>query len=418
MHPLRSTYRTYVQKVYKSQFIEILKNNLNRIYEMMKILRHKILSLILVLLIALPLLSVPHVAASNCDKTSTGNIPLTDMGNNLYQGKKGGLYPDGNTLPADVQQADIVIAKQIQPLNKEGNPDPENGKIIFLSIGNMITSMEFQAFKGVAGSDPLKNPKVIVVNGAMEGVAASGVATNETRLYWTGIQGILNDSDLSPQQVQVVWLKDNNQAQRFFPGDAENLEQDLLTGVQNLKREYVNLKIVYVSSSEYDGYDVTRDIPEPYAYETGFGVKWLIEAQLNGDPALNYDPAKGPVKAPLLRWGPYLWADGTNQRKGDNLSWQCSDFDDTGTNPSDTGQAKVAQLLLNFLQRDPAARTWYLSDKAQSSTVAQLVFTQPFPTELIAIPAVAIVVTAVLLVRFVKNRREADEKPEQLSDSE
>ncbi len=386
---------------------------------MMKILRLKILSLILlVLLVALPLLSVPHVAAADCDKTSIGNTPLTELGNNLYQGKKGGLYPDGNTRPTNVVQADMEIAKQIQPLNKEGDPDSENGKIVFLSIGNMITSMEFQAFRRIAGSDPLKNPKVTVVNGAMEGVAASGVATRETDLYWKGIQGILNNSDLSPQQVQVVWLKDNNQAQRFFPGNAENLEQDLKIGVQNLKREYVNLKIVYVSSSGYDGYDVTRDIPEPYAYETGFGVKWLIEAQLNGDPELNHDPSKGPVKAPLLRWGPYLWADGTNQRKVDNLSWQCSDFDDTGTNPSDTGQGKVAQLLLNFLQRDPVARTWYLSDKAQSSTIEQLVFTQPFPTELIAVPAVAIIVTAVLLVRFVKNRREADKEPEQPSDLE
>lgn len=387
---------------------------------MMKILRLKILSLVLlVLLVALPLLSVPHVAAADCDKTSIGNTPLTELGNNLYQGKKGGLYPDGNNaLPTNVVQADMEIAKQIQPLNKEGDPDSENGKIVFLSIGNMITSMEFQAFRRIAGSDPLKNPKVTVVNGAMEGVAASGVATRETDLYWKGIQGILNDSDLSPQQVQVVWLKDNNQAQRFFPGTAENLEQDLKMGVQNLKREYVNLKIVYVSSSVYDGYDVTRDIPEPYAYETGFGVKWLIEAQLNGDPEVNYDLSKGPVKAPLLRWGPYLWADGTNQRKVDNLSWQCSDFDDTGTNPSDTGQAKVAQLLLNFLQRDPVARTWYLSEKAQSSTIEQLVFTQPFPTELIAVPVVAILVTAVLLVRFVKNRREANEEPEQLSNLE
>ncbi|MCL4437050.1 MAG: hypothetical protein M1503_06470 [Thaumarchaeota archaeon] len=385
---------------------------------MMKIIRLKILSPILVLLIAMPLLSVPHIAASDCDKTSTGNTPLTEMGNNLYQGKKGGLYPDGNTLPANVQQIDLAIANEIQPLNKEGKPDSENGKIVFLSIGNMITSMEFQVFKRVADPDPLKNPKVTVINGAMEGVAASGIATRETDLYWKGIRGILNGSDLTPQQVQVVWLKDNNQAQRFFPGDAENLEQDLKIGVQNLKQEYVNLKIVYLSSSSYDGYDVTRDIPEPYAYETGFGVKWLIESQLNGDPELNYDPSKGPVKAPLLRWGPYLWADGTNQRKVDNLSWQCSDFDDTGTNPSDTGQAKVSKLLLNFLQRDPVARTWYLSDKAQSSTVEQLVFTQPFPIELIAVPAVAIIVVAALLVRFIRKRGETDEEPRRPDDSE
>jgi len=122
---------------------------------MMKILRLKILSLILlVLLVALPLLSVPHAAAADCSKTSTGNTPLTELGSNLYQGKKGGLYPDGNNaLPTNVVQTGKEIAKQIQPLNKEGNPDSENGKIVFLSIGNMITSMEFQAFNRIAGSD-------------------------------------------------------------------------------------------------------------------------------------------------------------------------------------------------------------------------------------------------------------------------
>ncbi len=384
---------------------------------MMKTRRPKTLSLTLIitLLTILPL-ATPHVSAADCSKTSANRTPLTELGDNLYQGKKGGLYPEGNTLPLKVQETDMEIVKRIQPLNKEGNPDPENGRIVFLSIGNMITSIEFQAFKRMADSDRSKNPKVTIINGAMEGVAASGVATRETDLYWKGIRGILNGSDLSPQQVQVVWFKDNNQAQRFFPNNAESLERDLRIGVQILKEQFVNLQIIYLSSSVYDGYDVTRNIPEPYAYETGFAAKWLIESQLSGDPDLNYDSSKGPVKAPLLRWGPYLWADGTNPRKGDNLIWQCSDFDDTGTNPSDTGQAKVAKLLLNFLQRDLVARAWYISEKAQSSTVEPLVFTQPFPTELIAIPAVAFTLLAVLVARFVKRRRGTVEEQEQPSD--
>jgi hypothetical protein len=38
-------------------------------------------------------------------------------------------------------------------------------------------------------------------------------------------------------------------------------------------------------------------------------VRWLIRDQIDGRPDLNPDPGKGPVKAPVLLWGPYLWAD-------------------------------------------------------------------------------------------------------------
>jgi hypothetical protein len=82
--------------------------------------------------------------------------------------------------------------------------------------------------------------------------------------------------------------------------------------------------------------------PEPYAYEGAFVVRWLIQGQLKGDPSLNYDPAKGPVKAPLLLWGPYLWADGTTPRKRDGLIYAARDFDVDGTHPSESGRQKVA----------------------------------------------------------------------------
>src|SRR5437016_676759 len=36
-----------------------------------------------------------RVAASDCGNTSTGLVPLTELGSGYYQGKQGGLYPDG-----------------------------------------------------------------------------------------------------------------------------------------------------------------------------------------------------------------------------------------------------------------------------------------------------------------------------------
>jgi hypothetical protein len=89
-------------------------------------------------------------------------------------------------------------------------------------------------------------------------------------------------------------------------------------------------------------------------------VRWLIQEQIKGDASLNDDPAKGPVRAPVLLWGPYLWADGTTPRRTDGLIYEAKDMMIDGTHPSDSGRRKVAVLLLKFFQSDPLASKWYL----------------------------------------------------------
>ena len=71
-----------------------------------------------------------------------------------------------------------------------------------------------------------------------------------------------------------------------------------------------------------------------------------IEQQINGDPELNYDPSRGPVKVPWISWGPYLWADGETPRS-DGWLWRCSDFQDDGTHPSFLGAVKVGGQVAN-----------------------------------------------------------------------
>jgi hypothetical protein len=104
--------------------------------------------------------------------------------------------------------------------------------------------------------------------------------------------------------------------------------------------------------------------PEPYAYESGFAVRWLIERQIAGDSTL---ASEGPrAAAPWLAWGPYLWANGLTPR-GDGLIWERSDFVNDGTHPSESGRRKVAEMLLAFFHNDPLARQWYLRAGAVSS---------------------------------------------------
>src|SRR5205814_1768471 len=124
------------------------------------------------------------------------------------------------------------------------------------------------------------------------------------------------------------------------------LEADTLALLHNARAVFPNLRIAYLGSRIYGGYASTPLNPEPYAYEGAFSVRRLIQRQISGDPEL------AEAKAPLLLWGPYLWADGTNGRKIDKLVWERSDVGPDGTHPSDTGREKVANLLLAFFSGD------------------------------------------------------------------
>jgi hypothetical protein len=126
------------------------------------------------------------------------------------------------------------------------------------------------------------------------------------------------------------------------------------------------VKLTYLSSRTYGGWAKTlpgRAAPgnsEPFSYESGFAVKWLIEQQLQGDPVLNYDPAKGEVKAPWLSWAAYLWANGTMPR-GDGFRFDYDDFrENDRMHESPAGMRKVGNLLLRFFKTDPTTQAWFL----------------------------------------------------------
>ena len=52
-------------------------------------------------------------------------------------------------------------------------------------------------------------------------------------------------------------------------------------------------------------------------------------------------------------------------RQSDGLVWKRKDLAADETHPStNNGTVKVGQMLLNFFQSDPLARTWHLSANA------------------------------------------------------
>ena len=291
----------------------------------------------------------------------TGHLtPLTELGAARYKGEDGGLYGSGrNEPPVAHREAALREAAKIQPLDADGKPT-KDGKVVLLSVGMSNTTQAFSRFKQLADPDPTKSPQLVIVDGAQGGQTGMRWADVKTPL-WAEVDSRLQRAGVSAKQVQVVWMKQAEAGPANlgeFPRHALVLKTNLVASLHNLKAKFPNLRVAYLSSRTYGGYATTQLNPEPFAFETAFAPRWLIQDQIAGRPELNFDPARGPVKSPLLLWGPYLWADGETPRQADGFRYRKEDFGTDGTHPTDAGRQKVAGLLLKFFLSDPTAQ-WF-----------------------------------------------------------
>jgi hypothetical protein len=308
--------------------------------------------------------------------------PLNDLGSGLYLNQfPGGLYLGGsNNVPAAQAAEGLSRAAAIRPLNTLGQPDP-NGKYVLISIGMSNTTQEFCSqssskpcdswtFMGQAAADPSVNhSSLAIVNGAQGGKSASYWDSPNDPDYNRIVTDWLTPNGLSEKQVQAAWVKVANPSPTTsLPSansDAYLLVQQMGNISRSLKVRYPNLQQVFFSSRIYAGYATSLLNPEPYAYESGLAVKWLIEAQINQMNGGPIDPRAGDLNytngvAPWLSWGPYLWANGLNPRS-DGLIWQQTDFQSDGTHPSQSGEQKVGSMLLNFMLTSEFTQEWFPS---------------------------------------------------------
>ena len=306
-------------------------------------------------------------------RETTGMVPLTELVDGTYKGQTGGLYGNArNAPPAPHQAAARSALSGIRPLDASGRPS-RDGRIVLISLGMSNTTQEFSQFKKIADADPNKSPKVVIVDCAQGGQAAAQWAYPEKYVRtdrktgrqrpspWVVMDERIKKAGVTAGQVQLVWIKQAEMGPARlgeFPKHAEVLQDNIAVILRRLKETFPNLGIAYLSSRIYAGYAGTPLNPEPYAYESAFSVRWLIAEQMKGKPQLNYDPEKGDVKAPLLLWGPYLWADGTKPRT-DGLIWRRDDLAGDGTHPSPSGRQKVAEMLLRFFTTDANAKDWF-----------------------------------------------------------
>lgn len=295
--------------------------------------------------------------AADCTRSSVGFVPLNDLGAGTYQGMTGGLYPGGsNVRPGGHTDLGTTLAQMAVPRNAAGLPDPVGGKLVFLSIGMSNTRNESNALASRIAADPVRDSRVVFVNGAQGGMDAEKTKTI-TSPYWSYVDQQVAAAGATALQVQAVWLKQAIAGiNKAFPADALQLQADLRAIVQILRQKFPNLNLVYLSSRIYAGYATTSLNPEPYAYQSGFAVKWLIESQIDGTYSRD-DPLNG-IATPWLSWAAYLWADGSVPRS-DGLAYACGDFNSDGTHPNTVGSAKVADQLMSWLHSDPTTKIWY-----------------------------------------------------------
>ena len=138
---------------------------------------------------------------------------------------------------------------------------------------------------GQAAADPSVNHTTLaIVNGARGGQDAQAWDATTDANYDTVRLNRLGPLGLTERQVQIVWVKQADAGpQDSLPSaqsDAYQLESRLGNIARALRSHYPNLKIIFFSSRIYAGYATTTLNPEPFAYESGFAVKWLIQAQI------------------------------------------------------------------------------------------------------------------------------------------
>jgi hypothetical protein len=277
--------------------------------------------------------------AADCSVRETGLVPLTDMGKLRHRGHAGGLYPGGvNRPPRRHLRRGLDAAQRVRPIR---------GRIGVVGIGMSNAMAEFGAFARSVSQDPARNPSLVFVEGPGGGWDAVRISKPQAR-YWTDLDARVRRARLQRGQVQVVWLKQAIAGEdRPFPQDARALQANLRTVIRLLSTRFPNLRLVYVSSRTYGGYAITHLNPEPFAYESGFAAKWLVQ-----------DSIQRRLGRVWVGWGPYLWTDGLAGRR-DGLTWTCDDVVADGTHPSPSGTRKVSRLLSDFFAADATARIWF-----------------------------------------------------------
>lgn len=327
----------------------------------------------LYLLLAVIIISVNNLTAqTNCEIDTTGLVSLVDMQDTVtYMGYEGGLYSGGsNQIPSKHKSQGKSIAKDVLPLDADGNVDFINGKIVFAGMGASTAGNTWNHFTDKAAEDPTLNPCLKLVNACL---GAKGIDimidTADNKWYWTeNIIPKIEGQGVTKAQVQAIWIRTASKEDTImeFPLYPNGLVDKFAALMPILLDTFPNLKFAYVSGFFYGGYaDSAKEfydiVVEPGSYWTNYAIKWLIERQISRtDTSLYY---KGSSRnAPWIGWGPHTWADGNRPNAYDGLYWNCEEDyaeDGGGYHLTNGGKSKDADLLMAWAKTSPTTARWF-----------------------------------------------------------
>lgn len=318
-----------------------------------------------------------------CDLDSSGLIPLNDLGTGYYLGKQGGFFPGGTLTenPASTHfKKGKNFAKNLQPLDSLGNINYDGGVVLMGGFGPSVPGHMLDHFvpivRDTADDTYLTNICFDAINMGAGGKGLDYAIGADSTKYWNQMLKKIDTKGYTAEQLQVGWMYFNDKydslgAESTFPESPERIADDLAYYLSELMERFPNIKIMFVSGRHYGGFaDSTLEqypaIGEPASYWNNFAVKWLIERQIVGNPALKYFGTG--AKVPFITWGPYYWADGGIPRATDGVLYQCSDFsDEDGFHLTDSTYERDAIALMDVMYTSEFAK-YYVKDGAKWSS--------------------------------------------------
>jgi len=290
--------------------------------------------------------------------TDTIKVPINDLETGTYYGFTGGLYPGGADTPSGQYAKDLRrFASNITPLDSNGKAS-DRGKIVFISLGASTGGNNMKALIIKTTGNTETNPSLLLLNcnnGAGTATLNSMMDPNDP--YWDHVSLILGYHHITYRQVQVIYFEtDDSIPINSFPARPYQFRDDFKIAMQTCKAKFRRLKLVYVLGRTTTFNKIMVQNIEPCPYYNGWGEKFFIEDQIKGVPGTKY---KGDsAVAPLVTWGWYQWANGSNIPRKDGFVWTVDETAD-GLHANAEGQDTLATRFQNFLLTDKYASIWY-----------------------------------------------------------
>lgn len=257
-------------------------------------------------------------------------------------------------------------------------PNHSNGLVASTPPNCTPGTVDYALYQDQQGSAPSIAANVYLADCAQPSATMDkwasqiGVNSQTTAPYWYNcVNTVLPNEGLVANQIEAVTIEAaagspaagfaSMSALNHSPcqaGDDANIgacyaEQQTAIVLRGLLQQWPHLQVAYLYSRAYGGCAAAGTLnPEPYAYEDGFAVQFLIRAQIQqADNNGAQDSEAGNLSyavAPVLSWGGYQWANGVTPN-AEGLSWPCTDFTTTDqTHFVNGGYQNSANTMLGF----------------------------------------------------------------------